>query len=109
MDGAKLDIDTEPSTADEVVTRRRLLGRGAKLAYVTPLIISAMSADSAFASVSGGGGVGTNSLSLSASRTITGGGDPPPDGSTEGYHAHNRRERRGPWSWPRRLRWWGWW
>jgi hypothetical protein len=77
-----LDIHKKPSTADEVVTRRRLLGRGAKLAYVTPLIISAMSADPAFASVSGGGDGGSGG-------DDGGGGAATPDGRSHGYYAHN--------------------
>lgn len=46
-------MNGQPEQSGEI-SRRSLLRRGAKVAYVAPVVIAAMKVDSAFASASGG-------------------------------------------------------
>ncbi len=50
-------MKTQPDGLNDT-TRRQVLRRGAKLAYVAPAIIAAVKVESAFAISAGGGGAG---------------------------------------------------
>ena len=73
----QVSAERRSSGVETGITRRRLLHRGAKLAYVTPVILSTIALDPAFVSASGGGGGGG------------GGGNDVPTGRSHGYYAHN--------------------